>query len=274
MIGTQPRPWRRYVAVGDSFTEGMCDVDTSRDNAFVGWADRLALRLAKVAAHDASQFEYANLAIRGRKLDDIVTRQVPLALELEPDLVSLVGGGNDILRPRADIDALAEQLEEAVVRCREAGADVLMATPVDPSEAPIIQMTRGRAATFAAKIWSIAERHGAYVVNQWGMDELRDWRLWGADRIHMTPDGHERVSLRAYAALGLRPEDAELPQALPPLEAVPWRTRLANDASWTRTYFGPWVQRRLTGRSSGDGMSAKRPRAEVVDPTAALPVAD
>ena len=101
----EPGRWSRYVAVGDSFTEGMSDADPRVPDRFVGWADRLAAHLAAVVAGE--DFGYANLAVRGRLLADIAGRQVDDALALGPDLVSIVGGGNDILRPKADIDALA-----------------------------------------------------------------------------------------------------------------------------------------------------------------------
>jgi len=126
------RPWRRYVAIGDSFTEGMSDADPRSPGEYVGWADRLAGLLAEVAARDGVAFEYANLAVRGRLLADVTDRQLGDALALAPDLVSIVGGGNDILRPRADMSALAARLEEAVVAIRATGADVLLATPTDP----------------------------------------------------------------------------------------------------------------------------------------------
>ena len=100
------------------------------------------------------------------KLDDVVGRQLDDALRLDPDLVSVVGGGNDILRPRADVDALAARLERAVATLRATGADVLMVTPVDLKGAPVIRHTRGRVATYTAHIHSIARRHGAYVVDQ------------------------------------------------------------------------------------------------------------
>jgi len=127
-----PRVWTRYVAVGDSFTEGMSDPDPEIPDRYVGWADRLAVALARYASDAGQQFGYANLAVRGRLLADIVGPQLDAALALEPDLVSIVGGGNDILRPSADVDALAGRLEDAVVRIRATGADVLMATPFDP----------------------------------------------------------------------------------------------------------------------------------------------
>lgn len=260
------RLWHRYVAVGDSFTEGMSDAHQSLAGVYVGWADRLAAHLAQVTQNASgdtesgdTEFGYANLAVRGRLLDDIAGPQVDAALALRPDLVSIVGGGNDILRPKSDIDALAAQLESAVARIRASGADVLMATPVDPREAPLVRLTRGRAATYAAHIWSIARRHDAYVIDQWGMRALRDWRLWSADRIHMTAEGHRRVALNALTSLGLAGDDLEWAQPLP--AALPIRRAQAAraNAQWAREYVGPWVQRRLRGQSSGDRISPKRP---------------
>ena len=144
---TQPAPeppspavWTRYVAIGDSFTEGMSDPDPAIDGR-VRRLGRPARRrtwpeMRRDAGHD---FGYANLAVRGRQLADVVGPQLDDALALQPDLVSIVGGGNDILRPKADLDGLAARLEAAVVRIRATGADVLMATPVDPADAPLVK---------------------------------------------------------------------------------------------------------------------------------------
>jgi lysophospholipase L1-like esterase len=194
--------WHRYVAIGDSFTEGMSDADPARANAYVGWADRLAGHLAAIARESGGELSYANLAVRGRLLADVIGPQLDAALALGPDLVSMVGGGNDILRPKADLDAIASRLEAAVVRLRDSGADVLLATPTDPAGAPLLRHLRGRHAIHSANIFSIAQQHGCYVINQWGMDALKDFRLWSEDRIHMTSEGHRRVALNALSALG------------------------------------------------------------------------
>jgi lysophospholipase L1-like esterase len=257
--GREPGAFTRYVAIGDSFTEGMSDAHPKRTNTYVGWADRLAAHLARRAAEDNRTFGYANLAVRGRLLDDIVGMQVDHALALEPDLISMVGGGNDILRPRADIDALATRLEGAVARLRAGGADVLLATPVDPRDAPLVKATRGRAATYAAHIWSIARRHDAFVIDLWGMAALRDWRLWAPDRIHLASEGHRRVALNALTTLGFTAPDAGWADPLPPAAPISRADAARANARWAREYVGPWVQRRLRGQSSGDTISAKRP---------------
>ena len=258
----KPRPFTRFVALGDSFTEGLNDPEPNHTNAYVGWADRLAAHLARSARQgnrDNPEFGYANLAVRGRLLDNIAGQQVDDALALAPDLVSIVGGGNDILRPKADIDALAARLDHAVGRLRATGADVLLATPVDPRDAPLVKATRGRAAIYTAHIWSIARRHNAYVIDQWGMAALRDWRLWSPDRIHMTSEGHRRVALNAFTTLGFTAEDAGWAEPLPAAAPISRTDAARANAQWAREYVGPWVQRRLRGRSSGDAISAKRP---------------
>lgn len=271
MIASTPRPWSRYVAIGDSFTEGMCDDDPHHEGRYLGWADRLAHRLAVVAAKDERTFSYANLAVRGRLLADIVDRQLPDTLALRPDLVSIVAGGNDSLRPKADVDALAARLDEAVASIRATGADVLMATPTDPRGAPLVGLTAGRAAMYIANLYTIAARHDAYILNQWGLDSLKDWRMWAPDRIHMTPEGHARVAAEAFHSLGFAEGDADWRVPLPPMESLPRREAVRANAQWARTYVGPWVHRRLTGRSSGDNITAKRPTLEIVDPHQELP---
>ncbi|GAB2690069.1 SGNH/GDSL hydrolase family protein [Thalassiella azotivora] len=272
--------WTRYVAIGDSFTEGMCDpsvhpgdgaadgaADRAADRAasgagevYRGWADRLAERLHALHRDAGGRgLEYANLAIRGRLLGQILDEQLPVALDARPDLVSLVGGGNDVLRPGSDVDALAERLEDGVARLRAAGADVLLATGVDPRDAPLIRMTRGRVATYNGHIWSIARRHGAYVMDQWGTRALRDWRMWAPDRMHLNDEGHRRVAELAATTLGLPAADSTWSDPLPALPARVRGEALREEVAWVRGHLTPWVQRRLRGRSSGDGRAAKRP---------------
>ena len=105
---------------------------------------------------------------------------------------------------------MARNLEAGVVRLREAGVDVLLGTGVDAADSPLVKATRSRVGIYNALIWSMARRHGAYVVDLWGMRSLRDWRMWAEDRIHLTTDGHARVAQGALVGLGLEPDDAAL----------------------------------------------------------------
>jgi lysophospholipase L1-like esterase len=258
--GTAPPRWRRYVAVGDSFTEGLWDSPEGPDAPQRGWADVLAGLLSdRRRAAGEEPLRYANLAVRGRLLRPIVTEQVPAALDLGPDLVSLVGGGNDILRPTADVDRLARGLENAVARIRATGADVLLATGFDSAGSALVQQTRPRVGLFNAHLWSIARRHGAYVLDLWGMRHLRDVQAWAPDRIHLTTEAHARVAQGALVALGLTPDDPRW-DAPPVPRPQPSRAEQAReDARWLRTYAYPWATRRLRRVSSGDARAAKLP---------------
>lgn len=265
--GRMRTDWLCFVALGDSFTEGMSDTEGLEPDGsagYRGWADRLAECLDRRGHVGA--LRYANLAVRGRLLGQIIDHQVPAALELKADLVSIVGGGNDVLRPGSDPDALAEQLEGAVSQLRQSGADVLMATGVDPVKSPIINLTRGKVAIYNNHIWSIARRQGARVLDLWGMRALQDRRMWAADRIHLTPEGHRRVAQQALDVLGVG-SDEDWSSPLPPAPPRVRREAVREDAAWVREYVGPWVGRRLRGRSSGDTVRAKRPTPQPLHPS-------
>lgn len=157
------------------------------------------------------------------------------------------------------MDRLTRNLEAAVVRARATGADVLLATGCDSAGSPIVQSNRLRVGTYNATTWSIARRHGAYVLDLWGMRALKDWRLWAADRIHLTTEGHARVAQGALVALGLTPDDPAWDEPLPPAPPVGRAEQARLNAAWVREHAYPWATRRLHGTSSGDGRTAKRP---------------
>jgi lysophospholipase L1-like esterase len=241
-----------FVAVGDSFTEGLDD--PGPDGGYRGWADRLAGHL--VASNGA--LRYANLAVRGRLLRQIVADQVPRAIELRPDLITLSAGGNDLLRPRTDPDALAVVIEDATRRLRETGADVVMFTSFDTRDVPVLRRVRSKMATYNLHIRSIADRHGCRVVDLWSMRLLLDPRAWALDRLHLSPEGHRRVALAACEVLGV-PVTGDWREPWPAAPSVGRLSARMGDLRWAKTYFLPWIQRRLQGRSSGDEITAKRP---------------
>jgi lysophospholipase L1-like esterase len=244
--------WNDFVALGDSFTEGIDDPNP--DGTHRGWADRLA----EILATANPSVSYANLAVRGKLLHQIVQDQVPRAVELGPDLVSLAAGGNDIIRPGSDPDALAETFEAAVTDLRATGATVLIGTGFDTRRTPVLRRFRGKIGTYNSHLRAIADQHGCLVVDLWSMQVLQDSRAWSVDRLHLSPGGHHRVALRAAEALGL-PSNDDWRRAWPPEPQPAWHVQRAADLRWAREFLAPWIGRRLTGRSSGDGHHAKRP---------------
>lgn len=246
--------YRSFVALGDSFTEGLND--PGRDGHFRGWADRVAERLAELDP----AFRYANLAVRGKLIDQIVEEQVPQAVEMAPGLVSFCAGGNDLLRPGSDPDRMAKKLAGAVRRLRGSGAEVLLFTGVDPRDTPLMRRMRGKFAVFYLHVRSIADLYGCRVVDQWSMQAIRDWRAWSEDRLHMNAEGHRLVAARVLDVLDVPFDDSW--QYEWPARTVDPRVRRREDAQWVREFLVPWVARRLRGTSSGDGLSAKRPDLE------------
>ncbi|MFE4173707.1 SGNH/GDSL hydrolase family protein [Streptomyces sp. NPDC056909] len=239
------------VAVGDSFTEGMSDL--LPDGSYRGWADLLAGRLAA----RASGFRYANLAVRGKLIGQILDEQVDIAAAMSADVVTLVGGLNDTLRPSCDMGRVRGLLTEAVERLAPScGQLVLMRSP--GRDGPVMKRFRPRMEELFTCIDELAARHGALVVDLYGVPALGDQRLWDVDRLHLTAEGHRRVAEAVWQTLGLPAED-DWRAPLPPAEAIRWLTRRTEDARFARQHLGPWIVRRVTGRSSGDGRPAKRP---------------
>lgn len=257
--------WESYVAIGDSFSEGLWDISPVDPEQCRGWADLLAMTLStRRQAAGESPLRYANLAIRGKQLGPIIAEQLDAAIDMKPDLISIIGGGNDILRPHVDIDSIAAQLDHAVARARAAGIDVLMGTGTDFGGQGSLALTRSRVALYNAHIWSIAQRRGAYVKDMWGTRSVADPRLWADDRIHLTTQGHQLVADIALVGLGLRPENPRYAQPLNPSPVASLADRTRGNIDWAKVHVGPWIKRRLTGTSSGDNRTAKYPTLEEV----------
>ena len=264
-----------FAALGDSLTEGMNDPRPETEGGgYRGWADRFAEHLA-VASPGLG---YANLAVRGKLLKEVIADQLPIALAMAPDLVSLAAGGNDLIRPGGDPDVLGDLYAGAVAALRQAGCQVLVVTGFDPRTFPVLRWIRGKVAIYDMHLRSIADQYGCPVLDLWSMPVLRDPRVWSDDRLHLTPEGHRRVALRACEAVGAM-ADADWREPLPVLAGVvpppasigwlaarqAWLAARQVDARWARRYAMPWVRRRLRGASSGEGLAPKRPELLPLD---------
>ncbi|WP_336660000.1 SGNH/GDSL hydrolase family protein [Leucobacter sp. USHLN153] len=249
MTSQQPLPSRiRYVAIGDSFTEGVGDEQA--DGSVRGWADLVAQGLADATG---AAIDYANLAIRGRLLGPILAEQLEPALALGPTLVTFNGGGNDMLRPRTDIAWIARETERAMLRIRESGAEPVLLAGANPTAGlPGGARVRLKGDELVRAARGIAERVGVRFVDNWSDPDLAGRQYWSADRLHLAPVGHRRVAANVLRALGYGPPEDWVLEA----PAIPRPSRL-DQLRYTREHVVPWVQRRLTGRSSGDGRAPK-----------------
>ncbi len=258
-----------FLALGDSFTEGMED-ERAPDGRHRGWADRVAFALA--AQHPG--LRYGNLAVRGRLLDQVVAEQLPRALELGADVVSFHAGANDVLRAGTDLRALAARYDAAVAALSDTGARVVVFTAIERAggTSRLAGAIADRFATFNRGVRTSAARHGALLVDVGVERALFDPRLWHEDRLHLAPEGHARVAAAVLEQLGSSDQrllggppgwwrQPLLAQARPPRHR-----RVTADLRWASRYLAPWVVRRVRGVSSGDGITPKRPQLLPVVP--------
>jgi len=251
-----------FLALGDSFTEGMED-ELGPDGRYLGWADRVAAALAV----ERPGLRYGNLAIRGRLLDQVIAEQLPVALELRPDLVSFHAGPNDVLRPGMDLPALAARYDDAVARLAGTGSTVVLFTAIQRAggTSRFADRLEDRFAGFNAHVRATAARHGALLVDVGVVRAFYDRRLWHEDRLHLAPEGHRRVAAAVLETLGLHDPDllggeqGWWRRHLLAVRRPPRHRRVAADLRWVTRYLTPWVGRRLRGVSSGDGIMCKRP---------------
>ena len=240
----QGRRWRSCVALGDSLTEGLGDLGP--DGVERGWADRLALLLAARGG-----LHYANLAVRSRRVADVAGPQLRRALELRPDLVTVLVGANDLVRLRVDVEALAAQVEDAVAQLRGSGADVVLITPFLPRRAASACFAR-RFSAFASALAAVAQRTGAILIDTDLDASLGERPNWAEDLVHLSRRGHRFLAYRVAETLGVPHAEALglLEESLHEHERI---TRRA----WWRHHALPWAGRRVLGRTAGDGRVAK-----------------
>jgi lysophospholipase L1-like esterase len=242
----------RFVAIGDSQTEGVGD--PYPDGFARGWADRFAEGLAK----RSPGLLYANLAVRGRKIAEVHDQQLDPALALEPDLVSVMAGANDLMRPNLDMDRILGLMDSMQAAFGSAGATILTITyPIAEGSGPFGRGVADRFRAYNRGLREVSAENGALLLDLEPVRSAADPRLWAADRLHLNSEGHSRLAAGMLSLIGASEPAWEAP--LPSAEPVGTVARIRDDAGWAVRYLLPWVGRRLTGRSSGDGRFAKRP---------------
>jgi lysophospholipase L1-like esterase len=241
--------FERFVAIGDSTVEGLDDPDGR--GGYRGWANRLAERLV---AGQGSVL-YANLGIRGRTTRQVREEQLAPALAMQPDLAAVVSGTNDLLRRKFDDQALREDVEAMQRALIGIGATVITFTLPDLSDVmPAANLLRPRLLRMNQAIRDAAVSTGAIVCDFALYPVAADPRLWSDDRLHANSAGHARIAEALAAHLGLPGTSHDWS------EPLPGAAKFEGTSQWIGHFLVPWLWRHLNGRSSGDGITAKRPR--------------
>lgn len=244
--------YRRFVALGDSQTEGCNDLGP--DGGWRGWADRFAERLASTTSPDLA---YANLAVGGCRARHVREVQLSAALRLEPDLASVCVGMNDLLRHDFDLERTVGQIEETFAALRATGCRVITMTFPDVAlMLPVMRWLRPREEALNARIEELAARYDVDVLDLFSLGLSADPGMWSHDRIHGSALGHERIAAGACELMGLPGSDrswTEVTAAVPRGMAV-----VRRDARWVAGFVGPFLLKQLRGRGQGPG--PKRPQ--------------
>ncbi|MFE6549896.1 SGNH/GDSL hydrolase family protein [Streptomyces sp. NPDC057746] len=231
----------RFVALGDSLTEGVGD---PVGDSWRGWAALLAGGLAPAQA----TAEFTNLSFSGAQTRDVLERQTPAALDLRPDVVSVVIGVNDTLRYTFDIHAVAARLDKVYAAFRAQGAVLLTACLPDPGS--MLRLPGALARPLARRqravntvVHALSERHGAVHLHAEGGDWIQDRSMWSADRLHPGERGHRQLALRFHALLAEEGVATGTAPAAEPEFAPPTRSA---SLWWLATAGTGWVARRCT----------------------------
>lgn len=247
--------YTRFIALGDSMTEGMCDEIV--DGNYRGWADRLADTLSE----KSSTFSYFNLAIRGKLLHQVIRDQIPIAkryVEGPQTLLSFNAGANDVLRPNYKPEKALAEYCAAVADLAATGATLILYTAIEnvDGKGKAAELWRQRFSEFNVNVRAVAKEHGAFLAEAKRAPYLGDRRFLHTDRLHLNAEGHRRFSEGVKEVLGL-PFDPTWNQPLGPAPHQNFFVKKAINTQWIVTFVIPWIWRRVRGKSSGDGRSAK-----------------
>ncbi|MEC0093493.1 SGNH/GDSL hydrolase family protein [Paenibacillus macquariensis] len=182
--------WKHFVALGDSFTEGIGD--TVEGAELKSWVDRFA------HLH-TPELQYTNLAKRGLVTHEVRLKQLEQALALQPDLVSLIAGANDILKGRWNRDEYKTDMELMINRLHKSGADIIIANLPDFTvrlPLPVEQQHVVKAQLIEANeiIQSLSNEYKLYHIDCWNHPMAKDNTLWSKDLIHPNSRGYRVIA--------------------------------------------------------------------------------
>lgn len=237
----------------------MCD--EKKYGNYRGWADRTA----DVMASQYEDFTYANLAVRGKLLHQVIEDQIEAAIAQvdSPDvLLAFHAGANDVIRPKYKAHLVLPLYVQAVRRLAETGGTVLLFTVLERTgnTGRTAKLWEARFREFNETVRSVGQEVGAIIADANEEVALSDRRFLAFDRLHLNALGHYRCAQAVLELLEL-PFDTHWRDPLPPTNEVPKIIRIAITSLWFFTFALPWMWRRARGRSSGDGRSCKYPVA-------------
>ena len=246
---------RSYVALGDSLSEGLGDFGFAESRVHSGWADRLAMLLAREAKKHNHDFHYANMAIRGAKIADIMGIQLERTLAEKPDLVTVMAGQNDLLSSTENMPKLERQFREGIQKLKDAGCTVIVSNTINPIHLMVFRPLARLATVMTEMIERVAKELDVPVHDVHRIESLADVAYWAEDMVHFSGPGHIKVANEAAALLKLSYRLSELDD----IEIAPPARGVLGTSRWVAVHVLPFFWRRIRRVSSGDGLEPKLP---------------
>jgi len=255
--------YQRYVAIGDSSTEGLMDLDG--EGGFHGWSRRLATRIDSLQGG----LMYANFGVRGLTTRQILDQQVVPASAMKPDLVTMFSGTNDSIGPKFDVRAVERDMEHMQRTFTDAGATVLTFTLPDLTPImPIARLIAPRIHAMNDAVRNSASRSGAICLDFAAYPVATDPRLWHEDRIHANAAGHQRIADALASALNLPGTDDSWQHDLPSIAAPSFSGKCLAEIMWGWRHLLPWIVKgALAGLSKGERVHKLPPTLATFAPT-------
>lgn len=251
--GVIGKPYRSYVAIGDSLSEGLGDFTFHLTREHNGWTDRLAGILAQEAQDSGYEFHYANLALRGSKLHKIMDSQLKSALRLQPDLVTVMAGSNDLMSRADSFPELQDTYRDGIHQLLSAGCDVVVANTINPVHLRLFKPLRHRAERFSEMLEQVAQEFRLPVLDVYSIPDFSELSYWDKDMVHFSGHGHIKVANQAAKLLDLNYRYPE--QSSQELSIV--NRSVGETLSWIGRDVIPFFGRKVRGVTSGDGLEPK-----------------
>lgn len=244
-----------YVAIGDSLSEGLGDFSFLERRVHSGWTDRLATLLAREASLEGLEFRYANLAIRGANIAAIMGSQLDRALEMKPDLVTVMAGQNDFFCKAENLPELERVFREGIQKLLDAGCRVIVSNTINPIHLVVFRRLAKLSTAMTAMIERVAKELNVPIHDVHRIDSLAEVRYWAEDMVHFSGPGHIKVANKAAELLQLRYRQSEFDDC----EIWIPKRGLVGTSRWVVLHVIPFMVRRARGVTSGDGLEPKLP---------------
>lgn len=196
-----------FVALGDSFTEGIGDpVEGIELRSAHDWT-----ALWMQAANP--EMQYTNLAVSGLKVAEVRSQQMQRALNLNPDFISIVAGANDALKGPFSAEAIRAELNLMFGAFHSSGAQLFLSSLPNATlrlalPDGIKQRLKANLETTNAIIRELAGQYGAICLDFWDSPLEHDASLWSQDGIHPNAKGY--LEIARWAAPQLEAQGIQL----------------------------------------------------------------